>query len=338
MAHELDFSKGFAAIAYTGAKPWHGFGADMTLRPDATVADWRTAAGLDYAIQRAPVCYESIGHGSQMATGNDVLYRDDNGSHVGIVSSSFQIVQPKTIAEFFMDVSSDAGFKLETMGALRNGAVYWALVRTGHIMGEKRGDPIEGFALISTAADGSASTCVQQTSTRVVCANTLAIAHQGSKGAVRVRHSTMFDALRVKRDMGLIDFDASWEAFRANLTTLAQTPVDEIKAREFLANLLRPAVSASAQALVASDMDSNAAAAIANPVKERAIRGLESLFESYTSALGAVPGTAYGLLQGVTHWVDHVRGNPDKRLQSSWFGQGATLKAQAIDQALALAA
>jgi hypothetical protein len=60
----------------------------------------------------------------------------------------------------------------------------------------------------------------------------------------------------------------------------------------------------------------------------RAIRGLMDLEESYISAPGACPGSGYGVLQGATHYLDHVRGGSD-RLASAWFGQGANLKDRA---------
>jgi hypothetical protein len=51
-------------------------------------------------------------------------------------------------------------------------------------------------------------------------------------------------------------------------------------------------------------------------------------------------GTAYGLLNAVTEFVDHQRRarSTDHRLDSAWFGQGAILKQKAFDQALAMVA
>jgi hypothetical protein len=50
-------------------------------------------------------------------------------------------------------------------------------------------------------------------------------------------------------------------------------------------------------------------------------------------------GTAFGLLNAVTEYVDHERRarSTDHRLDSAWFGQGATLKKKALDQAVLLA-
>jgi hypothetical protein len=59
----------------------------------------------------------------------------------------------------------------------------------------------------------------------------------------------------------------------------------------------------------------------------------------YQTAPGAAPGTAYGALQAVTHWVDHVRGkNTDARVASALFGQGQALKARALNLAETLTA
>ena len=56
------------------------------------------------------------------------------------------------------------------------------------------------------------------------------------------------------------------------------------------------------------------------------------------SDYSAASGTAWGLLNAVTEYVDHHRRarNQDNRLDSAWFGQGAQLKHKALEQALTL--
>jgi hypothetical protein len=51
-------------------------------------------------------------------------------------------------------------------------------------------------------------------------------------------------------------------------------------------------------------------------------------------------GTAWGLLNGVTEFVDHHRRarTPDNRRDAAWFGQGAQLKQKAWDEVMALVA
>lgn len=56
------------------------------------------------------------------------------------------------------------------------------------------------------------------------------------------------------------------------------------------------------------------------------------------STLPSAQGTAYGLLNAVTEFVDHERRarSTDYRLDSAWFGQGAAIKERALKQALLL--
>ena len=48
------------------------------------------------------------------------------------------------------------------------------------------------------------------------------------------------------------------------------------------------------------------------------------------SAMPHVKGTAYGLLNAVTEYVDHQRGGDATRLSSAWFGSGEGLKNEAF--------
>jgi hypothetical protein len=56
--------------------------------------------------------------------------------------------------------------------------------------------------------------------------------------------------------------------------------------------------------------------------------------------LDSAKGTAFGLLNAVTEFVDHERRarSIDHRLDSAWFGQGAAIKQKALEQAVLMAA
>lgn len=67
-----------------------------------------------------------------------------------------------------------------------------------------------------------------------------------------------------------------------------------------------------------------------------------ALFEGHGKGaeLASSKGTAFGLLNSITEFVDHERRaqSADHRLESAWFGQGAALKEKALDQALLMIA
>jgi hypothetical protein len=75
---------------------------------------------------------------------------------------------------------------------------------------------------------------------------------------------------------------------------------------------------------------------------ERALKKVQALYDGQGrgAELAAAKGTAWGLLNAVTEFVDHERRarSQEYRLDSAWFGQGASLKQRALDQALQLAA
>ncbi|KES22997.1 hypothetical protein FG99_15645 [Pseudomonas sp. AAC] len=56
--------------------------------------------------------------------------------------------------------------------------------------------------------------------------------------------------------------------------------------------------------------------------------------------LEAANGTAWGLLNAVTEYIDHERRarSNEYRIDSAWFGQGAVIKQRALDAALQLVA
>lgn len=54
--------------------------------------------------------------------------------------------------------------------------------------------------------------------------------------------------------------------------------------------------------------------------------------------LSSAKDTAYGLLCSITEFVDHERRaiSMDHRMDSAWFGMGATIKQRGLEQALSM--
>ena len=250
-----------------------------------------------------------------------VLYRSDTLTPLSVVSNRYKIVQPCEVLHFYKDLVSAGGFELETAGVLKGGRKLWALAKTGQEAKIKGNDRIKAYLLLATSCDGTLCTTAQFTSVRVVCNNTLQMATRDSTGAVKVPHSTKFDPVQVKEALG-IGF-ANWDAFMRDLRQLSQRTVSPEEADGFIRTLLNEPV-------LTDDPTTDS----------KAFQRISGLYqgEGMGSELVSANGTAWGLLNAFTEYVDHHRRarNQDNRLDSAWFGQGALLKQKAFNQALTL--
>lgn len=317
MAHLVE------TMAYVAETPWHGLGNKLGEKQSIEV--WQQQSGMNFDIKEAPVRFmtESIGNlGAIMSFPEQkVLYRSDSNVPLSVVSNRYKVVQPREILEFYRDLSEISGFELETAGVLKQGRKVWALAKTGQSCTFKGNDTVNGYLLLATACDGTLATTAQFTSIRVVCNNTLAVALTNGTGAVKVPHSTSFDPDAVKKKLGISV--AAWDSFMYRMKTLAER---KVKSQEAFNYFLR----------VFTDQR-NSTTGLTN---ERAMTKAMSLYEGQGrgAELASSKATAFGLLNSVTEFVDHERRarSTDHRLESAWFGQGATLKQRALEYALEL--
>jgi hypothetical protein len=77
-------------------------------------------------------------------------------------------------------------------------------------------------------------------------------------------------------------------------------------------------------------------------LNERAIKKVQELYDGRGKGaeLASSKSTAFGLLNAVTEYIDHERRSKseDHRMDSAYWGVGATTKQKALETALALAA
>ena len=312
-------------MAYAGEKPWHGLGNKLTTLQPLDV--WKRQAGMDWMIEESEVRFITGNH----AVGaihtfpeQKVLYRSDTKRPLAVVSKRFQVVQPEEVLEFYRDLTEYAGFELETAGMLKEGRKFWALARTGQSATLKGKDQVNGYLLLATACDGSLATTAQFTSVRVVCNNTLQIALGDNRGAVKVPHRSEFNAEAVKQQLGITV--APWNRFVAKMKDLVACPVDP----DSVDGLLRRMLTYPGQP--------------GQPpvVNEQAMRSVRALYDGggRGAQLASSRGTAWGLLNSVTEYVDHHRRarSDDHRREAAWFGQGAQFKQRAWDELVQLTA
>lgn len=325
MSHELTIRANQSAeMAFVGETPWHGLGQQLT--EGASIDQWTQAAGMEWRVKRSKVRYFANAEGTDQREIDDqhVLLRSDTGAHLGIVSDSYKVVQPSTVLGFFRDLVDNAGYQLHTAGTLFGGRKFWALAKVAeaNIVGADR---VGGFLLLSTSCDGSSATECRETTVRVVCNNTLSIARGEKRGVIKVGHRSVFNADAVKARM--LNSADNFATFVTQSRELAATRVTNAMAEEFVRLLLRPNET---------ELDREV-----NDI--RAPKGEAEILQLFRgNAMGGTllgtAGTAWGLVNAVTEYVDHRQSakTDSHRLDRAWFGTGDDLKTRAFDLAFTI--
>ncbi|MFL9480825.1 DUF932 domain-containing protein [Acinetobacter baumannii] len=344
MAHLVE------TMAFVGDTPWHGLGNPLS--PNQPIEVWAQQAGMDWRIESSNVSYMAKNeHGQNILMPYEeqrVLYRSDTHAPLSVVSQRFQEVQPMEILNFYKDLTEQSGFELETAGVLKGGRKFWALARTGQATALKGKDVSNGYILLATACDGTLATTAQFTSVRVVCNNTLSIAirgQTGGEGVVKVPHSTKFDAEKIKQQLGISI--KTWDEHMYEMKQLTQRKVTQQEAAGYFDAVFNNTTMSTTDQeesiiqyyLKAACMDKKS-----NSKSEPNGRAMSKAMEMFNgqgrgAELSSAKDTAYGLLCSITEFVDHERRamSRDHRLNSAWFGMGATIKQRGLEQALCMA-
>lgn len=353
MAHEVE------TMAYNAIeKPWHGLGNPVS--GNQSVDDMLIAAGLPWNVESKKLYttrFIETGGTTEMEyvaldelnTENikyRAIMRESDGYVFNILTDAYSIVQNREVMEFFREYVEAANMSLETAGALKHGALIWVLAKVEAKFTLPGGDVNETYLLLSNSHDGSQEFNGQFTSIRVVCANTLRMAVAAKRGKTfSLKHNTKMTAEILedaKKQLGLaVETTARFEEIASKL---AEYKVDTQQTLRYVAELMQPKLlSEPSTALVPmSTLVANQPATI--PILEakqfnRAGREvLTAISFGAGSQLESAKDTAWGLLNGVTNYIDHSYGRTrDAGLTSAWFGANAELKQRAMVAAKSLA-
>lgn len=324
MSHELTMNRvtGLIEMGYaSGVDRWHGLGNEW-LDTD-TQEEKIEKSGMSWTAKRSRVRY---GEGPAQRTINDkhVLFRSDTKDPLGIVGEGYQIVQPRESIEFFQDLAATGNYVLKTAGTLYGGKKFWATASIGQEDSIVGVDNMEGFLLFTSSFEGG-STIVTDTTICTVCDNTMRAAlSQNDRNEIRVSHRSKFDASTVKAQMGLATgrFEMMIEAARQ----LAKVRMSEQPAKDFISKVLIEVADLSAKRIEEGKSDG--------------FNKVLALFsgEGKGSQLPGRAGTAWGLVNAFTEYVDHhaPAKNAENRMENAMWGDGDKLKTVVIERALAL--
>lgn len=139
---------------------------------------------------------------------------------LGVVGPTYKPLQNSDAFSFFDPFVESGVATLETAGSLRDGKRVWILAKVaGDPIEIVKGDAVERFILLSNGHDGSLAIRCGFTPVRVVCQNTMGMAH-GDKGSklLRVRHTnkakSTLEIIRETMKVVNSEFEATTEQFK----------------------------------------------------------------------------------------------------------------------------
>lgn len=312
------------------ARRFHGLGSD--LQENETIEQWTKTAGMKFTIHPAEAKF-TINDDIHVFPDKKILYRGDTKKGLSIVGKDFKVVQPKQVMEFFRDLAESKGFKMETAGALQGGKKFWAMARVGEGFTLMKEDKVIPYLLLASSCDGSMATTADFTSVRVICENTLRQALANSSASrVRVTHAAEFDPEETKIELGVAE--EAWEEFTSNVTLLAKTKIGHDEAVEVVSGQMK------------RRWETMEGIPMTSQEKLEASSGLNTILRLFDgAALGASfkssQGTAWGLVNAVSEYVDHHSGakrNKEAAFIRAQFSDRAAFKTNVANKLIELAA
>lgn len=316
MAHEVE------NMMYVGAKPWHGLGRAFEMPP--TLEEAIVAAGLDWKVGLKKLqTTDTQENVPALAT-----FRESDGRILGVVGTGYHPLQNKDAFEFFRPFIDSKEASIETAGSLRSGQRVFVLAKVNRDpMVIKGNDTVEKFILLSNSHDGTLAVRIGFTPIRVVCNNTLTLAH-GDKASklLRVKHTSgvvqNLDAIREIMNLANQEFESTAEQYRL----LAGKQINSKDLEKYVKLVF------SQKAIEKSgDIDE---------VKSKVLGSIIPLFEhGRGNDMKEIKGTYWAAYNAVTEYLQYERGETNEgRFDQLWFGSAAQVNKRALDVGLTLAA
>lgn len=316
MAHEIESMFSVKKI------PWHKLGTVLENAP--TSAEAMRLAGLDWDVN----CEAMLTTDGQIVPGHRAVRRSTDGSVLGVVGNDWTPLQNSKVFEWFDPFVQAGEASYETAGSLHKGARVWVLAKLNRepcVIVQKAGDIVDKYVLLSNGHDGIISARVGFTPVRVVCANTLRLAHDHvSSKLMRVTHTSKIvenmKAVRQIMDMADAEFEATAEQYRALAgRSINASDLNRYVTKVFYPNRPEPTPTENCE----------------SESRSRIVDNVTKLFESgMGNDLDGVKGTMWGAYNAVTEYLSHERGSDDAiRLNNLWYGSAAKTNQRALDVA-----
>jgi len=314
------FTENDSAMYGSDKAAWHGHGTVVSGTPDAETA--YHASGINWQVLKRPAECGGLEVPGFFVTFRDDLPETEAARFLGVVQSRYHIIQNREVLDIADGLIGEGGAKFETLGSLWGGKRCYATIVLPGIL-KVKDDDVAKYLVIRWSHDGTTSIEGGITPVRVVCWNTLRAAFKAARDTVCIKHSANA-------------YDKIEEARRIlKLTDTYYNRVGEVFNRMADVTVNDRFVDAYLKAIIPGPESGNDKRAAG--IRDN-IRGLFNGGQR-GGDMDAVKGTAWGLFNATTEYVDHARGTKaqngrgatEARMDSILWGSGAKLRQDSFD-------
>lgn len=329
--------------------PWHGLGSVINEAP--TIQEGITLAGLAWDVVVQSLLRPDNTNVDDFAK---VFVRSDTNATLAVVGPNTHPLQNSHAFDFFQPFLDNKECSLETAGSLDEGRKIWVMAKIQRPNSEiVKGDEVVKFVLLSNSHDGTTAVRVGYTPIRVVCANTLAMAHADKASKlIRVRHSkevkNNVDNIRDIMNVADEAFEATAEQYRF----LASRQINQADLRKYVKLVFKldeddKKVSTRSINVLNEILKSHTDKIQLAQVRELVANMEDEKRKESESILGSVlanmeigrgtdnmasRGTYWTAYNAVNEYLNYSKGNSvGTRMNSLWFGANAKMNLDALE-------
>jgi phage/plasmid-like protein (TIGR03299 family) len=364
MAHEVE------SMFSVKETPWHGLGKVIHAAP--TIAEGLKLAGLDWPVNvftpfiEVPILVEDVLTGELIEAKKKISLEEyakvfvRGEQPLGVVGPNTHPLQNEHAFDFFQPYIDNGLATLETAGSLREGKRVWVMAKiNADNLTITKNDEVAKFIMLSNSHDGTTAIRVGFTPIRIVCANTLAMAHSSEASKlIRIRHSKdatkNLEAVREAMNVANQEFEATAEQYRflasrsINLKDLQDYVKIVLKMEEKDGKLAKKTQNVLDDVCRIHELntrmieEANFQRMLADRQQQSTSTALAIIEENMEAGRGtenkASRGTWWTALNALTEYFNHQRGNrQETRLDNLWFGPGEKDNEKALKVAIELA-
>jgi len=295
--------------------PWAGITTGSAGESDLVdSAEMIRRAGLDWQVGIRP--YKRVLADGTITDSKRMFetYRTDTEDELGAVKKRYEVLQNAEAFDFGDQLVKDGRARWAEAGMQGNG---WRVFMTMLLADEFTvlgTEPFKLYNFIAAGHDGTRSLTSMLTPIRVWCTNQTGIVNSNNYGRFTIQHTS---SMRDKMAQAAVTMEQMGEyssLLKAEAEKLAAVQVTDDKARYLLGSVI-PAT---------------------RPKRDDIISGIMTTYQTSPTVSDVYKGTGWGLLNGATEWMDHVRPSRsgNARFESITLGEGFKYRTR-LAQALA---